>query len=89
MSSDTETNVSILSAPNDTMASISPLRYISLESLAAMQTWPTPKIQTDADVEAWKQTQGYSDYSMFLKWLSEAVVGCSLPWTNDNQSEVL
>lgn len=66
-----------------------PPRYISLENLAALQAWPTPKIRTDADVEAWKQTQSYSDYSLFLQWLNEAVVGCSLPRTNKNQSEVL
>ncbi|KAF8494001.1 hypothetical protein F5888DRAFT_1795277 [Russula emetica] len=69
------------------MASISSLRYISPEDLIALQAWPTPKIQTDADVEAWKQTQGYSDYSIFLRWLSEEVVGCSLPRTNNDQSE--
>jgi hypothetical protein len=71
------------------MASISSLRYISTEDLVALQAWPTPKIQTDADVEAWKQTHGYSDYSIFLRWLSEAVVGCSLPRTSNDQSEVL
>lgn len=47
-----------------------------------------PKIRTDADVETWKYTNGYADYSIFLRWLSEAVVGCSLPRTNSNQSEV-
>jgi hypothetical protein len=67
---------------------ISSLRFISPENLVALQAWPTPKIRTDADVEAWKETQGYSDYSLFLRWLSEAVVGCSLPRANDNQSEV-
>lgn len=72
----------------NTMASISSLRYISPENLVALQSWPTPKIQTDADVEVWKQTQGYSDYSLFLRWLSDAVVGYSLPQMNDNQSEV-
>lgn len=81
----------VLSAPDDTMASesISSIRYISPEDLVALQAWPTPKIQTDADVEAWKQSQGYSDYSIFLRWLSEAVVGYSLPRTNNDQSEVL
>jgi hypothetical protein len=70
------------------MASISPLRYISTENLVALQAWPTPQIRADADVEAWKQTQGYYDYSLFLRWLSEAVVGCSLPRANNNQSQV-
>ncbi|KAI0294871.1 Phosphotyrosyl phosphatase activator [Multifurca ochricompacta] len=72
------------------MASIPvpPLRHISLESLIALQTQPpTSKIRTDADVEVWKQTQGYSDYSHFLRWLNEAVVGCAMSWTNDNRSE--
>lgn len=71
------------------MASTSSLRYISPEDLAALQAWPTPKIQTDADVEAWKQTLGYSDYSVFLRWLCDAVVGRSLPQTDSDQSEVL
>ena len=71
-----------------TMASISPLRYISPETLVALHASPTPKIRTDADVEAWKQTQGYSDYSIFLRWLSEVVVGCSLPRANNYQSQV-
>jgi hypothetical protein len=72
------------------MASISlpPLRYISPENLAALRAWPTPKIRTDADVETWKQTRGYSDYSLFLQWVNEAAVGYSLPWTSDNRSEV-
>ncbi|KAI0246068.1 hypothetical protein BJV78DRAFT_1348818 [Lactifluus subvellereus] len=71
------------------MASIPlpPLRYISPGNLVALPAWPTPKIRTDTDVEAWKQTRGYSDYSLFLRFLNEAVVGCSLPWTNDNRSE--
>ncbi|KAI9456783.1 hypothetical protein F5148DRAFT_364836 [Russula earlei] len=67
------------------MASV--LRHISPENLVALQAWPTPKIHTDADVEAWKQTRGYSDYSLFLRWLNEAVVGCPLPRTNPDQSE--
>ena len=73
-----------------TMASISlpPLRNIPPENLAALRSYPTPKIRTDADVESWKQTQGFSDYSLFLQWLNEAVVGCYLPWTNDDRSEV-
>lgn len=72
------------------MASIPvpPLRRISPENLATFHDPPTPKIRTDADVETWKHTNGYADYSLFLHWLSEAVVGCSLPRTNDNQSEV-
>jgi len=64
------------------------LRHISPENLEALKTLPTVKIRTDADVEAWKLTQGYSDYSLFLRWLNESVVGYSLPRTNDN-SEVL
>jgi hypothetical protein len=81
----------VFRAPDSTMASIPLplLRYISHENLEALQAWPAVKIRTDADVEAWKQTQGYSDYSHFLRWLNESVVGCSLPRTNDNQSEVL
>lgn len=71
------------------MASISSLRHISPEDIVALQAWPTPKIQTDADVDAWKQMQSYSDYSIFLRWLSDAVVGRSLPWTSNDQSEVL
>jgi len=67
--------------------SVPPLRHITPEDLVALQAWPTPKIRTDADLEAWKQTRGYSDYSLFLQWLNEAVVGCSLPHTNSNQSE--
>ncbi|KAN0133332.1 Serine/threonine-protein phosphatase 2A activator 1 [Lactarius tabidus] len=63
------------------------LRYISPENLAGLHDLPTPKIRTDADVETWKHTNGYADYSIFLRWLSEAVVGCSLPWANNNQSE--
>ena len=72
------------------MASIHvpPLRYISPENLATLHDLPTPKIRTDADVETWKRTNGYADYAIFLRWLSEAVVGCSLPWVNNNQSEV-
>jgi len=65
------------------------LRHISPENLEALKALPTVKIRTEADVEAWKQTQGYSDYSLFLRWLNESVVGYSLSRTNDNHSEVL
>ncbi|KAI0259097.1 hypothetical protein BC834DRAFT_1019732 [Gloeopeniophorella convolvens] len=61
---------------------VPPLRYISSDEIKALGSWPTPKIRTDFDVDVWKQTQGYSDYQHFLRWLSDAVVGHSLPWTS-------
>ncbi|OCH89595.1 Phosphotyrosyl phosphatase activator [Obba rivulosa] len=55
-----------------------PLRRVSISELDPDQL-PVPKIRTDADVEYWKTTQGYQDYGLFLRRLSEAVVGRFLP----------
>ncbi|KAF8529915.1 hypothetical protein JB92DRAFT_2695878 [Gautieria morchelliformis] len=40
---------------------------------------PTVRIRTDADVEAWQHTTGYSTYCTFLRRLNESVAGWDLP----------
>ncbi|EMD33371.1 hypothetical protein CERSUDRAFT_87249 [Gelatoporia subvermispora B] len=54
------------------------LRQVLVSELDPGQL-PVPKIRTDADVEHWKMTQGYQDFGLFLRRLSEAVVGRFLP----------
>lgn len=63
-----------------TAADLPPLRHVSVNDLSPDDT-PTPKIRTDEDLEMWKATRGYQDYGLFLRRLTQAVVGCPLPWT--------
>lgn len=55
------------------------LRSIPLGGIGRMEP-PTLKIMTDSDVEFWKATQSYIDYSLFLRRLNESVVNLDLPW---------
>lgn len=64
------------------------LRHIPIADVEHLDVLPTQKIRTDEDVELWRRTQGYQDYGLFLRRLSEAVVGYTLPWTSSSQSEV-
>lgn len=63
-----------------TAADLPPLRHVSVNDISPDDT-PTPKIRTDEDLEMWKATRGYQDYGLFLRRLTQAVVGCPLPWT--------
>ncbi len=54
------------------------LRAIAVEGLDPADV-PTLRIKTDEDVRAWKLTRGYQDYGLFLRRLSESVVGRMLP----------
>lgn len=63
------------------------LRSISLSEISTFE-YPTNKIQTDEDVQTWRQTQSYQDLSVFLHRLNESVVGVSLPWSSESPSKV-
>ncbi|KAG9008862.1 Serine/threonine-protein phosphatase 2A activator 1 [Tulasnella sp. JGI-2019a] len=50
-------------------------------TLPAKLIVPRRRIQSDADVEEWKSTQGYLDYGLFLRRLNMAVIGHYLPYS--------
>ncbi|KAG8864795.1 Serine/threonine-protein phosphatase 2A activator 1 [Tulasnella sp. 330] len=49
---------------------------------------PKRRIQTDADVEEWKSTQGYLDYGLFIRRLNTAVIGHYLPYSGGTSEAV-
>ncbi|KAG5221391.1 Serine/threonine-protein phosphatase 2A activator [Salix suchowensis] len=61
------------------------LRRVDVASLKGMPK-PAQKIRFDSDVEVWRTTRSYQDYSIFLHRLTEAVVGQFLPLTNPTQT---
>lgn len=63
------------------------LRQIRLADLPSLPL-PSQKIQTEDDVNVWKNTTGYKDYLLFLSLLNEAVVGVELSWTPPTEIEV-
>lgn len=65
-----------------------PLRHIAVDSLTNLKGKPTLLIRTDEDVLLWRMTQGYQDFGLFLRRLSESVVGHFLPWVSPNVNEV-
>ncbi|KII84348.1 hypothetical protein PLICRDRAFT_57753 [Plicaturopsis crispa FD-325 SS-3] len=64
-----------------------PLRHVA--DVARLPTVPVLKIHTDRDVETWKRTRGYQDYGLFLRRLTNSVVGYQLPWTNPSPSSAI
>jgi serine/threonine-protein phosphatase 2A activator len=64
------------------------LRAISSSELEKLSEIPHPKIKTDHDLETWKTSQSYRDYSIFLRRLNESVVGYFLPWQPSETSSV-
>jgi serine/threonine-protein phosphatase 2A activator len=63
------------------------LREIPLADVPALES-PTLKIQTDDDVETWRQSRSYQDYAIFLRRLNESVVGKDIPTADSSPSEV-
>jgi serine/threonine-protein phosphatase 2A activator len=59
------------------------LRLIRLQDLR-YENVPQLRIKTDLDVENWKTTRGYADYSLFLRRLCESAVGFDLPYRRDH-----
>ncbi|KAJ7886722.1 hypothetical protein B0H13DRAFT_2043771 [Mycena leptocephala] len=64
------------------------LREIPLADVPALES-PTLKIQTDDDVETWRQSRSYQDYAIFLRRLNESVVGKNIPTTDSSPSEAI
>ncbi|KAF8885483.1 hypothetical protein BD779DRAFT_676403 [Infundibulicybe gibba] len=69
------------------MSTSTELRRISLAEISPSGPFPAPKIQTDDDLARWRTTQSYRDYQLFLRRLNESVIGYSLPWHPESQSE--
>ncbi|KAF9456443.1 hypothetical protein BDZ94DRAFT_1292860 [Collybia nuda] len=63
------------------------LREISLLQVPKIEMLPKPRIKTDHDLEVWRKTRSYQDYSLFLRRLNEAVVGHYLPWNETTTSQ--
>ncbi|ESK87599.1 protein phosphatase 2a regulatory subunit 4 [Moniliophthora roreri MCA 2997] len=61
------------------------LRRIPLSEIPNLET-PTQKIHSDQDVQVWRTTQSYHDFSIFLRRLTESVVGYTLPWSSASPS---
>ncbi|TEB31594.1 serine/threonine-protein phosphatase 2A activator 1 [Coprinellus micaceus] len=57
------------------------LRRISLDQVQSIPDDPIYHIKTDEDVQLWKTTHSYKDYSIFLNRLTNAVVNYHLPWS--------
>ncbi|KAH8118174.1 Phosphotyrosyl phosphatase activator [Phellopilus nigrolimitatus] len=55
-----------------------PLPKVSIPNTDRLEA-PSLKIRTEEDVTTWKSTKGYQNYMLFLRRLSESVVGRSLP----------
>lgn len=64
------------------------LRQITLDQVQSIVDGPVNRIKTDEDVELWKTTQSYKDYSIFLHRLTNSVVNHYLPWTPEKPSSV-
>lgn len=65
-----------------------PLLNIPVESLTKLSTTPSQKIRLDEDLDVWRTTTAYHDYSIFLRRLNESVVGYFLPWSSHTPSQV-
>jgi len=63
------------------------LRQIPLDDIANLPL-PEQLIKTDHDVETWRTTRSYQDYAVFLRRLTESVIGVFLPWSSDSDSPV-
>lgn len=63
-----------------------PLRQVPIPQ--DPEALPRTLIRSDSDVQEWRLTQSYRDYTLFLQRLNEAVVGRFLPWEGPEPSEV-
>ncbi|KAI0750168.1 hypothetical protein C8Q80DRAFT_1166413 [Daedaleopsis nitida] len=76
------------STSSTSSATLPALRHVPVSSLNPADT-PVLRIKTDDDVEAWKRTRGYQDYGLFLRRLSESVVGHTLPYNDPEPEEAI
>lgn len=81
-------SIPMTSAPTGTQSRLHPLRHVSMSLVADLNSPPIQKIRTEEDVHVWKTTTGYRDYGLFLRRLTESVVGYSLPWSSQSPSTV-
>ncbi|KAL1685419.1 hypothetical protein GGG16DRAFT_129415 [Schizophyllum commune] len=57
-----------------------PLREITPAEVDKLPELPSQKIKTDHDIDLWKTTRSYYDFSLFVRRLCESVVGRELPY---------
>lgn len=63
------------------------LPEIHLSDLTRLDV-PSLRIRTDEDVVTWKTTVGYKNYLVFLRRLTESVVGHDLPVPGQDQGNL-
>ena len=68
------------------MDPLPPLRSISLTR--PIQP-PRKMIKDDADVETWKRTTGYKDYSLFVSRLNNAVIERDIPSVEQEERSIV
>lgn len=68
------------------MAPLPPLRSISLTR--PIQP-PRRIIKEDAEVDTWKHTTGYKDYSLFVSRLNDAVIGRDIPSVEQEERSIV
>ncbi|KAI4517134.1 Phosphotyrosyl phosphatase activator [Schizophyllum commune Loenen D] len=56
------------------------LREITPAEVDKLPELPSKKIKTDHDIDLWKTTRSYYDFSLFVRRLCESVVGWELPY---------
>ncbi|KAK1219461.1 Serine/threonine-protein phosphatase 2A activator 1 [Marasmius sp. AFHP31] len=64
------------------------MNQVPLSDLPQLEI-PTQKIRSDQDIEIWRSTRSYRDYSIFLRRLNESVVGFNLPWSSQHPSDAV
>ena len=65
-----------------------PLREITPAEVDKLPELPSKKIKTDHDIDLWKTTRSYYDFSLFVRRLCESVVGRELPYEPEVVGEV-
>jgi serine/threonine-protein phosphatase 2A activator len=65
------------------------LREIAVSEVIGYEELPRPRIRIDHDIETWRKTRSYQDYTIFLRRLNEAVVGHYLPYESPCPSQVI
>lgn len=64
------------------------LRQIIVDEVRNLKSRPVHCIKTEEDVETWKTTRSWADYSIFLRRLTDSVVNQFLPWSPEVPDQV-
>ncbi|TRM62086.1 hypothetical protein BD626DRAFT_537814 [Schizophyllum amplum] len=64
------------------------LREVPISTVERLPELPSQKIKSDHDIETWRTTRSYYDFSLFIRRLCESVVGRTLPYEPQETSEL-